>query len=66
VNLIAPPYWTVDKSLAVTSDDGQKAVRFTLRSPETTSIREVDLVVTCSDLQGNRHGELYYRAPVSK
>ena len=61
VKLIAPPFWTVKKD----HDGGPATVRFTLSAPPTSSIREVDLIVTLDDGKGNRQGELFYRAPLA-
>ena len=64
LSLTAPPFWTVQKSLATPSD--KPSICFTLTAPEVSSVREADFVVTLSDSQGRRRGELYYRSVLSK
>ena len=56
--LIAPPFWTVKKS--VTGSGVQ--IQFSMIPPPATSAREADFTVT---FDGQR-GELYFRAPVAK
>lgn len=59
VSLIAPPAWKVSKAVA-----GQ-SVKFTLTSPEVTTIREADLIVTIGDGKSKNTGELYLRPAVT-
>ena len=65
VSLIAPPFWKVEKVSPASEGGGQALVRFTLTPPQGSAVREADLIVTL-DVQGNRHGELYCRVPLSE
>ena len=56
VDLIAPPFWTVERSPAA------RTVRFTATPPKTTTVREPDFTVMLTNAQGTRTGELYFRA----
>jgi len=47
--IVAPPFWNVERS----------ADQFTLTPPETSAVREVDIVVRL----GGKRGELAYRLP---
>jgi hypothetical protein len=60
VNLVAPPFWTVQK------EPGKGHVAFRLTPPKASSLREVDLLVTLDDAHGKRRGELYHRAVVEE
>lgn len=66
VDLVAPPFWKVEKIPAPPGDGGRPSVRFILTVPQTTSIREADLLVTLDDTRRNRQGELYARLLLSE
>ena len=64
VQLIAPPFWNVERTPATTVRGGGAPVRFRITMPATSSVREADLTVTLDDPRGKRRGELYLRSPI--
>jgi hypothetical protein len=65
VALVAPPFWTVADSPVDISKQGVTKVRFVVTPPESTTAREVDLVVKVKNSQGSLQGELYHRIPIA-
>jgi hypothetical protein len=62
VELIAPPFWAVKKTVA----GGDKpTVSFTLTPPESTAVRELDITIALRGAKEKRRGELYFRGPVT-
>ena len=64
VALIAPPFWTVEKSPAESS--GKGGVAFKVAPPAKSEVHQADFTVTVGDAAGGRRGELYIRAPVAE
>ncbi len=64
VQLIAPPFWDVDRTPTTTTRGGEASVQFRITMPAASSVREADLTVTLDDTRGKRRGELYLRSPV--
>jgi len=61
--LITPPFWTVAKSAS--TGEGKSIARFILTPPPASGAREADFILTLSDSQGMRRGELYIHAPLA-
>jgi hypothetical protein len=66
LNLVAPPFWTVQKSPAPAGSDGKSSVQFAVAAPANSSVHTADLTVTLRDADARTVGELYWRAPVAR
>lgn len=64
INLIAPPFWRVERSAG--DPRNRSAIDFTLTPPKQTAVREVDLTVAIKAPAGHRTGELHHRIPVAE
>lgn len=64
-DLIVAPFWTVKKSERVARNE-TSIFQFAFTPLASSSVREGDLVVTLSDPNGARLGELYLRSAVSE
>jgi hypothetical protein len=58
VELVAPPGWVMKK----TTDAA--GVQFSVTPSSGSAIREAEFVVPLGDGKGDRHGDLYFRAPI--
>ena len=58
-----PPFWTEQHSIA-TDKNGNKVLRYTLDSPNTSTIREANIVIQTKDQHGNINGELFFRPSI--
>jgi hypothetical protein len=64
INLIAPPFWTVEKTAP--GGGGNETIQFAVTPPEGSAVREADIAVSLADSGGRKFGELTLHVPVGQ